>query len=102
MTSNDYIDQVLGHLPPGTPQRTQIALELGGHIAERVERGQTVDEVVRQLGDPAALADSYLSAVPLAPASFVRRGAAKTVDLLIFLACLVPAGLAAWKLLQTY
>jgi uncharacterized RDD family membrane protein YckC len=102
MTSEDYVNRVLGHLPPGTPQRSQIALELRGHIAERLERGQPIAEVLRQLGDPAALADSYLSAVPLRPASFVRRGAAKIVDLVFFLACLVPMGLLAWKLLDMF
>jgi uncharacterized RDD family membrane protein YckC len=99
MTSEEYISQVLDHMPRATPRRSQIALELRGHIAERVERGQTVDDVVRQLGDPAALADSYLSAVPLVPASFVRRGAAKIVDLAMFVVCLAPLAYVAWRLL---
>jgi uncharacterized RDD family membrane protein YckC len=58
-------------------------MELRSHIADRVERGQSVEEAIRRLGDPDALAVSYLSAVPLVPAPHVRRAAAKFVDLII-------------------
>ena len=77
-----YIEDVLAKLPAG-PLRQQIAMELRSHIADRVERGQSVEEAIRQLGDPAALAVSYLAAVPLVPAPHVRRAAAKAVDLII-------------------
>lgn len=77
-----YISQVLSKLPAG-PMRAQIAQELRSHIADRVERGHSVDEAIRQLGDPAALAESYLSAVPLVPAPHARRLAAKLVDVII-------------------
>lgn len=88
-----YISQVLAKLPAGE-LRNQIAMELRSHIAERVERGQTVDEAIRQLGDPAALAESYLSAVPLVPAPHLRRAAAKFLDLIIPIAFV--ATMAAW------
>src|SRR5262245_13791113 len=81
--ADDYINRVLDNLPRGTPMRAQIAMELRGHIAERVERGQQVADVLRQLGDPTTLAESYLSAVPLVSASFLRRGAAKLVDVMV-------------------
>jgi len=77
-----YIERVLAKLPAG-PMRQQIAMELRSHIADRVERGQSVEEAIRQLGDPEALAVSYLSAVPLVPAPHMRRAAAKFVDLSI-------------------
>lgn len=80
MTADDYVTSVINHLPRATPLRSQIGRELGSLIAERLERGQALDDALRQLGDPAALADSYLTAVPLVPASFWRRGAAKAVD----------------------
>lgn len=80
-----YIGQVLSKLPAGS-LRTQIAQDLRSHIADRVERGHSVDEAIRQLGDPTALAESYLSAVPLVPAPYLRRAAAKLVDLFIPLA----------------
>lgn len=77
-----YISQVLSKLPAGH-LRTQIAMELRSHIADRIERGHTVEEAIRQLGDPAALAESYLSAVPLVPAPHLRRLGAKLVDVII-------------------
>ncbi len=82
-TAEDYIGRVLHHMPPATPLRAQIALELRGHIAERVAHGQPVDDVVAQLGDPLKLAESYLSAVALVPAPFWRRAVAKLLDAVI-------------------
>ena len=81
MTIDDYINRVLAALPQATPQRSQIALELRGHIAERLEGGRSADDVLRQLGDPVALAESYLSAVPLVAASFGTRLIAKLLDI---------------------
>jgi uncharacterized RDD family membrane protein YckC len=92
MTIDDYINRVLAALPQATPERSQIALELRGHIAERLESGATEAEVIRQLGDPLTLAESYLSAVPLVAASFGARVVAKLIDLAIvgiFMAALV-------------
>lgn len=77
-----YIAQVLSKLPEGA-MRNQIAMELRSHIADRVERGHSVEESIRQLGDPAALAESYLSSVPLVPPPHMRRALAKLVDLAI-------------------
>jgi uncharacterized RDD family membrane protein YckC len=89
MTTDSYLEQVLAHLPPTTPTRAQIALELRGHIEERLAAGQPLPEVLRQLGDPAALAASYLSGVPLELPGFGSRLLAKIVDVLI------PFGIAA-------
>lgn len=88
-----YISQVLSKLPSGA-MRNQIAMELRSHIANRVERGHSVDEALRQLGDPAALAESYLSAVPLVPAPYFRRLAAKFIDMIIPIAFAMT--MAAW------
>ena len=79
-TADDYIDSVVKYMPRATPLRSQIALELRGHIAERVATGQSLDDIVRQLGDPATLAESYLSAVPLvgAPSGGGRRRRSST------------------------
>ena len=75
------------------PLRTQIAMELRSHIAERLERGHTLDDVLRQLGDPTTLAESYLWAVPLVSAPFGSRGVAKLIDVLAILAVVVAV---AW------
>jgi uncharacterized RDD family membrane protein YckC len=79
-TADDYVNTVLGMMPPTMPQRTQIAAELRSHIAERLAHGHTIDDVLGQLGDPATLADSYLSAEPLVSAAFASRAVAKLLD----------------------
>jgi uncharacterized RDD family membrane protein YckC len=83
-------------MPRATPLRSQIALELRGHIAERVAGGASIDEVIRQLGDPAALADSYLSAEKLVSAPFGRRAVAKIIDVVLLMAVAAPL-LAIWN-----
>lgn len=93
---DDYIDRVLGQLPRATPMRAQIAMELRGHIAERVAHGSSVDDVLRQLGDPTALAESYLAAVPLVAAPFLGRVAAKFIDMGTVILFVTPALLLAW------
>ena len=82
MTTDDYLDQVLAHLPRTTPRRQQIALELRGHIEERLAAGQQLGDVLRQLGDPSVLAESYLAGLTLTPADFGPRVLAKVVDVL--------------------
>ena len=90
MSSDElYISEVVARLPR-TALRTQVAMEVRSHIAERVEHGQTVDEALRQLGDPVTLAESYLAAIPLTAASFWGRAAAKVLDCLVFAAAYVP------------
>ena len=96
MTADDYINRVVDYMPRATPLRSQIATELRGHIAERLGNGQSLDEVLRNLGDPAALADSYLAAVPLRTVSFWRRAAAKSVDLLIFVTPIIALVVLVW------
>lgn len=88
-----YVRNVLRHVLPG-PVRQQIEAELRGHIADRIERGGSVAEALRSLGDPRALAESYLSAVPLRNPPLGRRALAKIVDLVIvmLLPCAVFIG----------
>jgi uncharacterized RDD family membrane protein YckC len=92
-TADDYVNTVLATMPPTMPQRAQIAAELRSHIAERLAHGHTLDTVLRQLGDPATLADSYLSAEPLVSAPFGSRVVAKIVDAGVVLAVMCPT---AW------
>lgn len=85
-----YIDRVITQLPHEAALRQQVAMELRSHIAERVEHGHSLEEALRQLGDPQTLAESYLAAVPLIPVSFGRRAAAKLLDVLAFVAVCAP------------
>jgi uncharacterized RDD family membrane protein YckC len=97
MTTEDlYISRVLDHLPPAVPLRDQIALELRGHIAERVAAGHSLDEALTQLGDPLVLAESYLAAVPLESGSFARRAVAKIIDCGVILAGAAGVTLLIW------
>jgi len=95
-TADDYINKVMQNIPRSIPARSQIALELRGHIAERVSAGASIEQVIQQLGDPAALADSYLSAETLASAPFGRRAVAKMIDALILVAVATPP-LVLWS-----
>jgi len=90
-TMDDYIRQVVDRMPSGTPLRSQIALELKAMIGERLARGQSMDEVLRQLGDPASFAESYLSAEPLEAAAFWPRAAAKMIDFVVVASVLALA-----------
>jgi uncharacterized RDD family membrane protein YckC len=88
-TAQQYIDGVLD-LMPRAPMRAQIAMELQAHIAERIAHGYPLDEVLRQLGDPVKLADSYLAAEPLVAAPFGDRAAAKLIDTFVVLLVVGP------------
>lgn len=81
-TEETYVKSVLRHILPG-PVHDQVEAEIRGHIADRVERGGSVDDAIRQLGDPRALAESYLAAVPMRKPPHIRRGLAKIVDLVL-------------------
>jgi uncharacterized RDD family membrane protein YckC len=95
---NEFIDSVLSRIPLGA-RRDQIEMDLRAHLAERVDSGQTIEEAIRQFGDPELLAESYLASIPLVPASFMSRAAAKLIDIpgILLAAC----GLVwlAWRLI---
>jgi uncharacterized RDD family membrane protein YckC len=101
-TADDYVNTVLGMMPATMPQRQQIADELRSHIAERLAHGHTIDAVLKQLGDPATLADSYLSAEPLLSAPFGSRVVAKIVDGLGVSAVIWPAAWLVSQLVPPY
>jgi uncharacterized RDD family membrane protein YckC len=97
-TADDYVNSVIGKLPRTVPRREQIGTELRSHIAERIAAGNPMDDVLRQLGDPGTLAESYLAEVPLVPAPHLRRVAAKLVDVLVWaltVAVLLAPGIGA-------
>lgn len=101
-TAEDFVARVLACLPDSVPQREQIGLELSGHIAERVADGAPLDDVHRQLGDPTVLAESYLSAVPLVAAPFLRRCQAKLFDVAFALGAVALLAMLAAMLLPRH
>lgn len=95
MTVDDYVSHVLAVMPRAVPRRAQIAAELRGHIAERLGSGQPLDSILRGLGNPGALAASYLAAIPLVSASLWRRAIAKLIDLSLVFVVVPPVIVAA-------
>jgi uncharacterized RDD family membrane protein YckC len=98
MTGPLYIQSVIDHVPHALALRDHIAMELRSHIAERTEQGQPLNEVLQQLGDPRALAESYLAAVPLESAPIASRVVAKLIDAVLTLGVVVTITLLLWAL----
>lgn len=98
ITADGYVTRVLDALPAATPRRGQIGMELRGHIAERLGAGLPLSDVLGQLGDPVALAESYLVSVPLVPGSLLRRFAARAIDLGLAALCVAPMFVAVWTM----
>lgn len=99
MSGDQYVQSVIDHMPHGSPLRDQIAMELRSTIAERVTQGQPLDEVLAQLGDPLALAESYLSAIPLSAAPASSRLVAKLVDVALVALIAVAISALLWAVL---
>lgn len=99
-TVDDYIGRVTEHLPRASALRERIALDLRATFAERKEHGQSDDDIARQLGDPMTLAESYLSAIPLVPASFLERTVAKVSDVFILGIVVLPVVCGLWLLVR--
>jgi len=99
MIGDLYVQSVIDHMPAGLALRDQVAMELRSHIAERLADGQALDDVVRQLGDPLTLAESYLAAVPLQAAPIMRRLAAKLIDAAVVCAIVMTIAAGLWAVL---
>ena len=99
MIGDLYVQSVIDHMPAGLALRDQVAMELRSHIAERLADGQALDDVLRQLGDPLTLAESYLAAVPLESARIAGRLVAKLIDAVIVGAVVTAIAGALWMLL---
>ena len=95
MTTEQYVQAVLSHMPASMPRREQIGTELRSHIVERLERGMPLEEILRQLGDPTVLANSYLAEVPLALPHHGRRILAKIIDTVIVILGMVAIAATA-------
>jgi len=83
MTIESYLAQLADAMPRMMPEREQIVADVRAHIAEEMQRGEALDAVLARLGDPANLAASYLSEVPLVSASSWRRAVAMAIDIAI-------------------
>src|ERR1700733_7877243 len=90
MTIQSYLAQLADAMPRMMPEREQIVADVRGHIEEEMQRGEALDAVLARFGDPADLAASYLSEIPLVSASFWRRAAAMAIDIAIPVAIAIP------------
>ena len=96
ITADDFVNRVLSAMPTATPRRDQIAMELRGHISERLASGQSLQEVLDHLGDPVALAESYLSSVPLVAGHLWHRATARLIDFGLPVVLLAPVAAILW------
>ena len=96
ITADDFVNRVLSKMPTTTPRREYIAMELRGHISERVNAGEPLDEILEHLGDPVALAESYLSAVPLIAGDWWSRATARLIDFGLPVVALAPVACLIW------
>ena len=78
-TLDEYVDGVLDWVPGN--RRERIALDLRASLAERVHRGESLDQAIQQFGPPRALAEAYLSRMELRPVGFFRRVVAAMVEI---------------------
>jgi uncharacterized RDD family membrane protein YckC len=96
MTADDFVNRVLSKMPTTTPRREQIAMELRGHISERVNAGEPLEEILEHLGTPVVLAESYLSAIPLIAGDWWSRATARLIDVGLPVALLAPVVCLIW------
>ena len=96
ITADDFVNRVLSKMPTTTPRREQIVMELRGHISERMNAGEPLDDILEQLGDPVALAESYLSAVPLIAGDWWSRATARLIDIGLPVVLLGPVAGLIW------
>jgi uncharacterized RDD family membrane protein YckC len=99
-TAEEYIANVVDRLPRHTPMRAQIEMELRALIEERVQQGQPLDDILRKLGDPERLAESYVAAIPLVNVSFGDRAMAKIGDYGVTLLVVSPIVALCWWLVR--
>ena len=95
MTIQSYLAQLADVMPRMMPEREQIVADVRAHIEEDIQRGEALDAVLTRFGDPATLAASYLSEVPLVSASFWRRAVAMAIDVAIPGVIAVPLAVLA-------
>lgn len=92
-----YVREVLSHIPRTSHDRQQIEADLRAHLAERIEAGNSVAAAIAAMGDPKAVAASYLGDRPLHYAPYGRRFMAAMIDFaLIALGGIVPLGILVW------
>lgn len=75
-----YVEDVLGHLPPAIPGFHRVKDDLTAHLREAAEASGSPVEAVREMGAARETARGYAEGLDLAPASLVDRTGAFLLD----------------------
>src|SRR5580692_7021999 len=70
----DYLralDKTLG--PISTSERAEIVTEIKSHVLEAQKRGQSIEDVLKSMGEPEQVANRYLLEHGLTPAKAPKR-----------------------------
>jgi uncharacterized RDD family membrane protein YckC len=86
---DEYVRQVMDHVPPALSERGRIELDLRAHLHETFEAEGSAAEAIRRMGQPADVARAYVAEIPLAYASFPTRVLAFLIDCAVGVAVLL-------------
>lgn len=85
-----YIKEVLSHIHAPNTEKQRLEEDLRTHCEEALKSDEAVDEVIRKLGKPEDVAQSFMSEIQLHYAGFWRRLGAFILDILFCLNITLP------------
>jgi uncharacterized RDD family membrane protein YckC len=83
-TAEQYVREVMRHIPAAHPDRERIERDLRNHIADRIAAGASEEEAIAHMGAPEEVACSFMGDVALDYASTGQRFVAFCLDAGIF------------------
>lgn len=99
MTRQEYLKQVGGHLQCSKAKKKEILKQLDSHMEIALGEGRQLDEILAQMGNPAALAGEFNENLDEKDRKKGKRGRRIPIVLAAVLAILaVIAGVAYWIL----
>src|SRR5689334_5258545 len=92
-----YVRDVLSHIPRHSPDRQRIEDDLRARMRAHLEAGDTPAAAIAAIGDPKAVAQSYLGEPTLHYAPLGLRLLAACVDFMVLSAgWITPMALLVW------
>lgn len=99
---DEYVRQVMEHVPAASPERSRIQLDVRVHLQEAAAAEESMQEAINRMGDPREVALAYLADAPVRFAPLGRRTAAFLIDvglgLVVLVAIAALVGLCALTL----
>ena len=80
---DEYVRQVLQHVPPASPERQRIEIDLRAHLEETLAAEGSAPATFERMGAPVEVARAYLADVPLHYTAVWKRLVAVLFDLLV-------------------